>query len=312
MPTNTIDSTLTQLSSITRKYFFKDLADQITIANPLLAQKKMSMETVDGGDDLRVPIEISFNTSSLWYSGADTLLTANNDPFFAAIFPWAQLNVAITIPKGDILKNAGSSKVVDITKAKTDNARKTVMDTFGTGIYNSGTDPKAIVGSRVFLSASNTYGGLSQSTESYWQAKVDTTTTTLSLSAMQTRYEAASEPPIKPNLITCTETIFNSYHALLTPIQRFQDPKTASGGFENILFRGAPVIQDSYAPTSFMVFWNTDYVNVYSHSQRNFPGEFIDFDMPVNQDVAVGHLRWMGQFICKAPRFQGALTAITG
>lgn len=167
MATNTLDSTLTSLSSITRKYFFKELSDAITTSNPLLMKLKGRMETVDGGDDIRVPLEIAYNTSAMWYSGAETLNVSNNDPFFAAIFQWKQLNVAISIPEIDRLKNAGSSKVVDLVKAKMENAKKTMMNQFGTGIYNAGSDSKAITGARVFGSASNTYGGISQSSESW-------------------------------------------------------------------------------------------------------------------------------------------------
>jgi len=286
MASNSLDTTLTAISSITRKYFFKELVDEITTSNPLLMKLKGRMETVDGGDDIRVPVEIAYTTNAMWYSGDETLSVSGNDQFFALIFSWKQHNVAITISELDRLKNAGSSKVVDVVKSK------------------------SISGARTFLSTSATYGGISQSTESWLQAKMDTSTTTLSLSALQTRYEAASEPPIKPNFATTTETMFNAYHALLTPIQRFTDSKTADAGYANLLFRGCPVVEDSYCPSGYWIFWNLDYVNLYSHSQRTFPGELVDFQKPINQDVAVAHLRWAGEFICKAPRFQGAFTAL--
>lgn len=311
MPSNTLDTTLTQISSVTKKYIFKDVADQISLAAPLIMKLKDNQETIDGGDDIRVPLEIAFNSSFQWYQGAEPLNVSNNDVLFSLVFPWAQSNVAVSIPGLDKLKNMGSNEVVDVVKAKMNNAKKTITDAFGTGIYNAGSDPKAIIGARSFLSTTNTYGGLSQSTESYMQAKVDSTTTTLSLSAMQTRFEAASAPPIKPNYITTTSTLFSSYHALLTPIQRFTDSKVAAGGFDNLLFRSAPVVRDDYAPSGYMVFWNTDYLKFCSHSSRKWPGEMIDFVMPHNQDVSVAHIRWQGQFICTAPRFQGALTGLT-
>lgn len=310
MPANSSDSTLTQISSITRKYFFKELVDEISTSNPLLMKLKGSQEVVDGGDDLRVPVEYAFNSSAMWYQGAETLNVSNNDTFFALVFPWAQSNVAVSIPGLDKLKNMGASKVVDLVKAKMDNAKKSKMNLFGTGVYSAGTDPKSVLGARTFLSASNTYGGISQSTESWLQAKLDSTSTALSLANMQSRYEAASEPPIKPNFITTTETLFNAYHGLLTPIQRFVDSKTADAGYSNLLFRGAPVVEDSYCPSGYMVFWNTDFVSLFSQSSRKFPGEMIDFVSVHNQDVTVAHLRWMGQLVCKAPRFQGAMTAL--
>lgn len=167
MPNNTTDPTLTQISSITRKYFFKELTDEVSTSNPLLMKLKGSQEVVDGGDDLRVPVEFAYNTSSMWYQGAETLNVSNNDTFFALIFPWAQANVAVSIPGLDKLKNMGAAKVVDLVKAKMDNAKKSMANLFGTGVYSAGTDPKSILGARTFLSVSNTYGGVSQSSESW-------------------------------------------------------------------------------------------------------------------------------------------------
>lgn len=118
----------------------------------------------------------------------------------------------------DKLKNAGENRVIDHVKSETEIAEGDLKDLFGTGLYSNGsTDPKSIVGCRGYLSTTATYGGVSQSSESWLQAKVDSTTTTLSLAKMQERYEAASEPPIRPDLITCTETIFNRYWSNLGP-----------------------------------------------------------------------------------------------
>ena len=310
MPSNTLDTTLSQISSVTRKYIFKDVSDAITLANPLLFKLKDNQESVDGGDDIRVPLEVAFNNSFMWYQGGETLNVSNSDVLFSLVFPWAQANVAVSIPGLDKLKNMGSSRVVDIVKAKMENAKKSMNNAFGTGVYSAGTDPKSILGARTYLSTSNTYGGLSQTTESYIQAKQDTTSTVLSLSAMQTLFEQASAPPIKPNFITTTATLFSSYHALLTPIQRYTDSKVAQGAFDNLLFRSAPVVRDDYCPASNLVMWNTDFLKFISHSSRKFPGEMVDFVQPYNQDVSVAHIRWQGQMICTNPRFQANFTAL--
>ena len=125
------------------------------------------------------------------------------------------------------------------------------------------------------------------------------------------RWEAAKEAPDAPTLITCTESIYNSFFNLLQPQQRFTDSDTAKAGFSNLLFNGAPVLEDSYAPTSHMVFWNLKHLKLYSHSDRNFPGKFIDFEKPINQDAMVSHIYWAGQLVCEEPRKMAALTGIT-
>lgn len=313
MPTNTLDSALSAINSITKRKFIPKLADEVNTSNALLLYmgKNGGMDTVEGGTDIRQPLRYTRFSARGWYSGTETLDTSYNEKKFAMIFPWAQYNVSITISGLDDLKNSGEAKVIDHIKSEVEAAKEDVKDAFGTGLYSSGTDAKSIIGARVFLSTSNTYGGVSQTSNSWLQAKIDSTTTVLSLNAMQSRWEAAKEAPDAPNLITCTESLYNSFFALLQPQQRFTDGETTKAGFQNLLFNGAPVLEDSYCPTSFMVFWNLKHLKMYSHSERNFPGKFIEFQKPINQDASVAHIYWAGQLVCEEPRKFAALTAIT-
>lgn len=313
MPTNTQDANLSAINSISKRYFFPTLVDNINTSMALLMfmQKNGNMTTFDGGTDIRQPVRYARNTSIMNYSGDETLNTAYNEKKFAFIWQIKQKNAPVVVTGLDKLKNSGQAQVIDHVKSEMEAAEEDIKDSFATGIYSAGSDSKEIDGARIFLSISNTYGGISQSANSWAQAKIDSSTTTLTLAKMQERYEAASEPPIKPNLITTTETLFNAYHALLTPIQRFADSQTADAGYHNLLFRGAPVMEDSYCPSSHMVFWNMKYLKLISHSDRKFPGKFIDFEMPINQDVMVAHIRWAGNLANGAPRFFGAMTALT-
>lgn len=143
------------------------------------------------------------------------------------------------------------------------------------------------------------------------QSNIDSTTTTLSLPVMQTQYNAASQAPERPNLITSTVSIFNSYWSLLQPQQRFADGDTAAAGFKNLLFNGAVVIEDRYCPSSHMVFHNTKYIRLYSHKDRKFPGEYVDFRKFFDQDAEIATIQWAGAMVCSSPRLQAALTAIT-
>lgn len=313
MPTNSLDSQLSAINSITHKYFVPKLADEVTTSMALLMQmqKKGCMETVSGGADLRQPLRYARFTARGFYQGTETLDTSYNEKKFALIFPWTQLHVSPTISGLDELKNSGAAKVIDHVKSELEAAKEDIKDLFGTGLYSAGTDPKSFVGCRVYLSTSNTYGGVSQSLNSWLAAKVDSTTTVLSLGAMQQRYEACKEDNDQPDLITCTESIFNSFWSLLQPQQRYQNSQTAAAGFTSLMFNAAEVMEDSYVPTSHMIFHNLKHLKLYSHSDRNFPGKFIDFERPINQDALVSHIYWAGGLICAQPRKQGLLSALT-
>ena len=204
------------------------------------------------------------------------------------------------------------NKVIDHVRSEVEAAEQDIRDNFGTGLYSNGTtDPKSIVGAAAFLSVSATYGGISQSSESWLQSNIDSTTTTMSLGKLQTAYELAVHGPDAPDLATTTKTLFNSYWSLLQPQQRFTDGDMASAGFKNLLFNGATVLMDEYAPASNFIFFNTKYVKLFSHKDRKFPGEYVDFRKFFDQDAEIASLLWAGAFVCSAPRLQSALTALT-
>ena len=232
MPTSTVDSTLDAISSVTRKYFFPILADNINTSN--VALMKMRKVGISGGTDIRQPVRYKRGVQEN-YSGTEVLNTSYVEKKFAFILNWKQKNFPIVISGLDRLKNgAGPERVLDHVRTEMQAAEEDALDSFGTGIYSAGTDSKEIDGARIFLSTSNTYGGISQSTNSWAQAQVDSTTTALSLSALQTQYEAAKEGNDAVDLITMAESQFNTFWALLQPQQRFSDGDTASAGFKNL------------------------------------------------------------------------------
>ena len=305
---NSLDANLTAISSITRKYFVPKLADNINDSN--VALMKIKKESVDGGDDIRVPVRYKRGVQEN-YSGTALLDTSYVAKKTALIFEWKQKNFPIVISGLDELKNAGNAKVVDHVRSEVQAAQEDAEDSFATGLYSAGTDSEEMVGARVWLSTSNTYGGISQSTESWLQAQIDSTTTTISLAKMQERYEACKQNGKgAPTLITTTETEFNKVWGLIQPQQRFSDGDTAKAGFKNLMFNGAIFSEDSYCPTSHMVFWTLANITLKSASKRKFPGIFLDFERPYNQDVRVAHVRWAGNLCCDQPRKQGAMTAL--
>lgn len=305
--------TIDSISAITRRYFFPTIVDEITTSMALLKKMKDMgrMKSIDGGTQIYQPVTYARNTSVMNYEGDETLNVAYNEKKTALVFDWAQKSCAITITGLDSIKNSGAAKVVDHLASETECAKRDMKDSFATGLYSAGTDSKEIEGARVFISTSASYGGLSQSTESWLQAKVDSTTTALSLGKMQERWEACKEDSDKVNLITTTETLYNSFWSLLQPQQRFSDSKMASAGFENLMFNSAPVLEDSYCPSSSMYFWNLKHLKLVSSTKRPFPGTMQDFVKPTNQDAKTALILWSGQLICDEPRKFGVMNALT-
>lgn len=302
--------TYDQISGITQRKFIPKLYDNIFNSNPYMQRiRKRSYELVDGGISVMVPLNYATPTATGWYFGADTLNVNDNDQITSAEYTWKALYTNITILRTDELKNAGDEQMVSLVKSKVKIAEKNMEDQLGTGIFSNATNAKSIIGLQYQSSTSNTIGGISQTSYSWWQPQVDTTTTTLSLSALQTNWNLCTIGSWSPTVAITTRSLFNSYYALLQPQQRFQDTSSAEGGFQSLLFNGLPVLPDSHAPSSNWFFVNEDYQTMWAHRDEDM--RFEPFAKPVNQNVRIAKIYWMGTFGPTNLRLQGNLSAMT-
>jgi hypothetical protein len=256
--------TYDQITAITEKRFLPKLVDNIFNRNVLLKKMKAKEKPQTGGDKVLVPLNYAQTSASGWYQGAD------NEVITSAEFDWKQLYANIAITRRDELRNNGDAAIINFVRSKVEIAEKTIRDKLSTALYNDGTDSKQIQGLNLLLSTSSTYGGIDQSSYSWWGAQVDSTTTTLTLTAMQSLYGDCGEGTEYPDIIVGDQDMYDRYHALLTPQQRFASEDEARGGFVNLLFNGTPVVVDASAVAGDMYFINMEYLDLYPHKDENW------------------------------------------
>lgn len=301
---------LDQISAITQKKFIPKLVDNIFDSDALLARmkKKDTYKKLDGGTSVVLPLGYALTSAAGWYSGTETLDTTDNETTTGAEYSWKQAFANISINRLDELKNSGDSQILDHVKTKTQNAEKTLTDYIQGGLYSAGTNAKSIVGLGSIIGTSNTIGAISQSTYSWWQAQVDSSTTTLTLASMQTVYMNLCINNEQPTVIMSTRANYNRFYALLQPQQRFMDGDTAKAGFTSLMFNGTPFIVGSKVPTSNIMYLNENYLMLGAHKDEDF--RFEPFVKPTNQNVKVGKVYWAGIFGSSNNRMQGKQSAI--
>lgn len=302
--------TYDQISAITEKKFIPKLIDNTFDSDPLLqrAKKKGWYEKLDGGTSVIYPLAYAQTSASDWYQGADTLSTTDNDQITGAEYNWKQIYANISITRRDELVNSGDAQKVNFVKSKTMLAEKTLIDKLGDGLYSAGTNSKSIVGLRVHVDATDSSGGISGSTYSWWASQEDSSTTTLTMAALQSMHTTLTINNDGPSVIMATRANYNRYYALLQPQQRFQDSETAKGGFANLMFNGIPFIAGSKVPTSHIFFLNEKYLHLSAHKDEDM--RFEKFQKPINQNVQVAKIYWMGVFGVDNRRMHGKLSAV--
>tara|TARA_Y100001938_G_scaffold14676_1_gene18174 strand:- start:1682 stop:2815 length:1134 start_codon:yes stop_codon:yes gene_type:complete len=112
----------------------------------------------------------------------------------------------------------------------------------------------------------------------------------------------------QPDLIVCSQEIYDAYESALQGNKRFEgDASIADAGFQSLRFKNASVVVDSHCPTGQMYFLNTKYLDFKVHAKRNFA--FEDFKAMEAKDGIQARIFWMGNLVCTAPRMQGMLVA---
>jgi hypothetical protein len=300
--------TYDQINAITEKKFIPKLVDNIFASTPLMQRLEKKLKKLDGGTKVLQPLNYAQASAGGWYSGADTLNNTDNDVITSAEFDWAQIYQSISISRRDELKNSGDAAKINFVKSKVQIAEKSIKDTVAAGLYNAGSDPKAILGLRTFVDTDATYAGISQVTYSWWQANVDSTSTTLTIPVMQSLWGSCSIEGETPTVITSTQSNYDRFYGLLQPQQRFMDEATAKAGFTSLLFNGVPFIADSKCPSGHVFMLNEDYLELYVHKEENF--RFEPFSSPLNQNIKVAHIFAMMVLASSNNRMHGGLTAI--
>lgn len=299
-----------EISALTQKYLIPKLVDNIFASNSLFqrAKKKKWYDKIDGGTTINQPLLYATTGNAMRYSGSETLSNVDTAQITDAQWDWAEYAVSIPITRLDELKNSGKNAIISHIKAKVQAAEKSLADLLGTDLFADGSTSKAIDGLRLLCAATGTFGGLAKATYSFWQGKVDSTTTAITPAAFQALYGDCTIDSDRPTVAVTTQDVYDDLYAAFQPQQRFADEDTLKAGFNNLLVNGIPVLVDSHCASGYLHMLNEAYISLVVHKDEDF--RFSPFISPTNQNVKVAHIFWTGNLISSNCRMSGMMTAL--
>lgn len=310
------------LNSITRRYIVPEIADSFYESNALCYRWKAGGRAVQGGIHLEQPLSMSRFDSGVRFTGFDVIPPVPQDTIKNAAWDWRRIAVPVTIDGTSILKNDSPESIANLVNTQTNLAQMELEDMTGQDLFNDGSDPLAIEGLRAAVdngTVAATYGGLSgrTTTNDLWQpatGALDTTTTTLTLSVLQTVFQAAKEGGRYPTIHVTTDDNYSRFWNLAQVIQRFPvpvggtDEQLAQAGFTNLLFNNIPVIVDSHCPANHWFQLCEDYVLFVTHPDDNF--RMTDWLQPTNQDAMTSRIQLTYALVIQNIQRQGKLNAL--
>lgn len=295
------------VNTLTERVALPRIVDQIFRSNPTINKLWKNGTKLGGGAFITQHLAYAEGPGGA-FEGMESHDVSERDQFAPAIFNWKHYYVSITVRRADELKNSGKPAFAKLLTAKMKIAEKTMRNLLAQGLYSDGSNVKEITGFRAMVTASGVYGNISKTTNSWWQSKIDSTTTTLSIPAMRTLMGRCTEDSDTPDMLVTTQSIYDIYYGLLQPQQRFASESMAKGGFTSIMFEGRPLVVDSHCPTGYLYYFNTDYLDLISHQDENM--RFEPFRRPFRQAGRSAFIYWFGNLTGSNCRFQGAMTAI--
>jgi hypothetical protein len=303
----------TQIQSITQEYIEPHLQDNIFDKTAVLNRLRNKMDkSQDGGEYIKVPILYAKKTSTGRYSSWGTLETAVNDSVNAVTYNWAHAYASMGISRTDELVNSGKSAIVKLITAEAKAAELTLADELTDDLFATSAVTNGIAGFPLMCHTTTDYGGISSSDFSGWAASRDTTSTVMTLGAIQGKFGDVSDGNEVPTLMISNQDMFDKYWQLLEVKPEFRVQKN---NYIGLKFNAADWVVDkgsngsgSGTEDNYLYFLNENFIKLYVHPKDNF--KVGQWQKPINQEGRIARVTWTGQLSTNNRRRHGIMTAI--
>lgn len=322
------------------------IVDQIFKTNAMMYRLRPKAKIFSGGRSLVQPLSFApEGGGGQWWSGTDRADLRIRNPFTAAQFFAKNFALPITISQDEEDTVTGPEAAMSLVESKMTVARRTIMDSIGgiNGLYNDGTNPKAITGLQYALKAGSSgttpptmsYGGISCSStaNTWWNHQVDHTTYTTGPAGTYLQ-DATNGGPFSiwdrmlssqalasgksSTLILCNWGVWNEISSLVnsktTWFRPQQNEAMHKAGFRTFMYRDITIVVDEQVPrnTSTKVesvyFIDEDAMDLWVHSKRNF--SFKGFKEGFDQFIRAAFLEFRGEITFSERRSSGVHDAV--
>ena len=305
------DRGLDGLLSSTIDHFMPTFEDNIMSSKPLLwALKNGGRVKTFNGTGVVVPLMYAEAANHGIYEDDDVFATAANTGLGSARYAWRQYYGLVHFTGIELAENSGREAIISLLEARMEQVQMTIAENINQQLWVGTDASKQWLGIKTAVgTTANTVGEIDKSAEAWWESQYDATSEALGLVRMRNLYNSASEGNDHPTNIFSTQDGFEAYEALISDNARFLDPEMADAGFQNLMFKGAPITFDTYVPSGDMYYLNLNYITLAKLNDVWFePSEFLK---PTNADVIYKHIKCYGQLVFSNLSRQGASIALT-
>ena len=317
----TLSEALDNLYTTTWQEMKSVVQDQIFDATPFWFWMRANgaLESVIGGRFLTEPLRYAKSERVKFIGKGGTVVLSDQEFLTEATEEWRFLVDSIVRFGVDDMKNRGKRKILSLMNAKLANSRDSLVDKIETVLpADNSSDALAFVGLQTLVADDPTTGtvhGIDPSTNTWWQSKTKNMTG-LSFAVnghaeMRTMLNDTSNNIRNdtPNIILSGQTPYEYYEDTVIEQKRIVNKKLGDAGFENIQFKGIPMILSPSVAATRMYFLNTRFLKF-----KYDPSLFFDMTewkaIPDQVNDKAAQIILAGNLMTSRRRTQGVLHTI--
>lgn len=286
-------------------------------------------ETVDGGLAVRIPFK--HQGSNRGGYGVNTVINQSKKNLIDNLR--FKLNSGVvgsnTLNLLDQIQNAGAEATIDLTQAYIEDIKMAARIQLAEDIISSaalhtaaGRDPNEHINGLGDLFNTNTsteYGSIAEASIPQWKANVITTPEEINIDVMQKIWRQpgfGSFVGMLPNFCCTTTVLKDAFELSLQPQQVTYNAEIKDvAGFDNIVYKGAPIVADTYYDANLegvLDALNLNYLHLRAHKDKNFTvPKWIDMSVLGQPDVWTANTRFIGNLMCSNRQMQVRHTNLT-
>jgi hypothetical protein len=322
---STPSAVFTEMVTTTDRTWGRKVTDNVSNHNALLnvMKRKGKIKTVSGGYEIAEQIDYAENQTYQRYSGYDGLNTNASDVLTSVRYPYQQVALHVTASGRELRMNSGKEQMINLVKARKENALRTAANQFSVDIYSDGALTNQVNGlsNLIQTNGQGTVGGINSTTWTFWRNQFREMTGTnlaaspnaanaISMKAdLNALWLATTRGADITDLIVMTHDFYALFELGEQQLQRYADSELAQAGFTTLKYKSADVVFDNntnFATTGERAYFlNCDYLYLVQHREAQWT---MDTEKtPVNQDAVVIPMYWMGNLVCTNRARQGIL-----
>lgn len=271
MAVQTLSEALDNLYTTTWQNMKASVQDQIFDATPFWFWLRAhdGLESVAGGRFLTEPLRYAKSERVKFIGRGGTVDLSDQEFLTVATYEWRYLVDSIVRFGVDDQKNRGRNQIINFASAKLDNSRDSLIDKLESVLAADGSEALSYHGLQEVVPDDPTtgvFGGIDAAVETWWRSQTRNMTglsfAVHGQSEMRSMFNNCGNNLKSdfPNIILSGQTPYEHYEDSVIEQKRIVNKTLGDAGFENIAFKGVPMVWTPAVAATRMYFLNSRFM----------------------------------------------------